>query len=128
MTSSPSPAKGKADNAGRVSIECDGVTSINGHHPAMSPPFLLFQVSRRWGTEDGSTEGQRNNILQKAVSLYVGQLALKYDSALVVLSSIKEKGNRDEESYNMVISARQFLHTYNMVVVQHGISLQYGHC
>lgn len=63
---------------------------------------MLLQVSSRWGTEDGSAEGQRNNILQKAISLYVGQLGLKYDSALVILSSVKEKGNRDEDSYNMV--------------------------
>eukprot|EP00903_Cladosiphon_okamuranus_P014647 g13582.t1 len=60
------------------------------------------KISSRWGTEDGGAEGQRNNILQKAISLYVGQLGLKYDSALVVLSSVKEKGNRDEDSYNMV--------------------------
>ena len=60
------------------------------------------QISSRWGTEDGSAEGQRNNILQKAIALYVGQLGLKYDNALVVLSSVKEKGNRDEDSYNMV--------------------------
>lgn len=34
--------------------------------------------------------------------LYVGQLGLKYDNAQVVLSSVKEKGKRDEDSYNMV--------------------------
>eukprot|EP00752_Nemacystus_decipiens_P011862 g10522.t1 len=60
------------------------------------------KITSRWGTEDGNAEGQRNNILQKAIALYVGQLGLKYDDALVVLSSVKEKGNRDEDSYNMV--------------------------
>ncbi|CAN0119203.1 unnamed protein product [Scytosiphon promiscuus] len=60
------------------------------------------KVSSRWGIDDGASEGQRNNILQKAVSLYVGQLGLQYDNALVVLSSVKEKGNRDEDNYNMV--------------------------
>lgn len=68
-----------------------------------------MQISSRWGTEDGSAEGQRNNILQKAITLYVGQLGLKYDSALVVLSSVKEKGNRDEDSYSMVHNCRNMM-------------------
>ncbi|CAM9180173.1 unnamed protein product [Ectocarpus sp. 4 AP-2014] len=60
------------------------------------------KVSNIWGYEDEGVEGHRNNILQKAVSLYVGQLGLKYDHAMVVLGSVKEKGKRDEDSYDMV--------------------------
>lgn len=75
----------------------------NGRH--------VSQISSRWGIDNGGMEGQRNNILQKAVLLYVGQLGLKYDSAQVVLSSVKEKGNRDEDSYNMVCMMVQYTHT-----------------
>lgn len=35
------------------------------------------KFSGRWGLEDGSVEGQRNNILQKALSLYIGQVGLR---------------------------------------------------
>ena len=63
---------------------------------------VIIKVASRWGLEDGGSEGQRNSILQKAISLYVGQLGLKYDNALVVLGSVKEKGKLDQESYNMV--------------------------
>lgn len=76
------------------------MSGLSSCHLAASTLFL--QITSRWGTEDGNAEGQRNNILQKAITLYVGQLGLKYDSALVVLSSVKEKGSRDEDSYNMV--------------------------
>lgn len=64
--------------------------------------MMYLKVSNIWGYEDEGVEGHRNNILQKAVSLYVGQLGLKYDHAMVVLGSVKEKGKRDEDSYDMV--------------------------
>lgn len=38
----------------------------------------------------------------------VTQLGLKYSSALVALSSVKEKGNRDDDTYNMVSKKRFF--------------------
>ncbi|CAM9306279.1 unnamed protein product [Laminaria digitata] len=61
------------------------------------------KVSNRWGSSvESSLEGQRNNILQKAISLYVGQLDLKYDDALVVLSAVKEKGSHDDDTYTTV--------------------------
>lgn len=64
--------------------------------------LVVVKVANRWGLEDGGSEGQRNSILQKAISLYVGQMGLKYDKAMVVLSSVKEKGKLDQESYSMV--------------------------
>ncbi|CAN0433199.1 unnamed protein product [Ascophyllum nodosum] len=55
------------------------------------------------GLEGSSgVEGQRNNILQKAIMLYVGELQLKYDNALVVLSSVKEKDNRNDDPYHHI--------------------------
>eukprot|EP00904_Undaria_pinnatifida_P012176 jgi/Undpi1/8089/HiC_scaffold_24.g10561.m1 len=76
------------------------------------------KVSNRWGSNvESSLEGQRNNILQKAISLYVGQLDLKYDEALVVLSAVKEKGSVDEDNYVTVYGGTaEQLKAYNVMV------------
>lgn len=42
------------------------------------------KFSGRWGLEDGSVEGQRNNILQKALSLYIGQVGLRAERPCIV--------------------------------------------
>ncbi|CAN0083822.1 unnamed protein product, partial [Ectocarpus sp. 8 AP-2014] len=73
--------------------------SLRARDEHFSRTIEYEKVSNIWGYEDEGVEGHRNNILQKAVSLYVGQLGLKYDHAMVVLGSVKEKGKRDEDSY-----------------------------
>lgn len=47
--------------------------------PFLATPDALYAetcapVSHKWGTEERSLEGQRNSILQKAITLYVGQV------------------------------------------------------
>lgn len=57
-----------------------------------------------WGSvvkQNGKEE--RNNILQKALTLYIAeQLTVKLDTGNVSLMAVQEKGKRDEDSWEMV--------------------------
>ncbi|CAM9201239.1 unnamed protein product, partial [Sphacelaria rigidula] len=54
------------------------------------------KMMSKWGNEeDTAEEVRRNNILQRAIILYIGQMGLPYRSARIILSAVKEKGAQD---------------------------------
>lgn len=57
-----------------------------------------------WGSVIKSNgKEERNNILQKAIILYIGEIKdLKFENGKISLMAVQEKGKRDQESYEMV--------------------------
>lgn len=57
-----------------------------------------------WGSVIRSNgKEERNNILQKAIILFIGEMKhIKMNSAKVSLMAVTEKGNRDQDTYEMV--------------------------
>eukprot|EP00752_Nemacystus_decipiens_P016297 g14574.t1 len=56
---------------------------------------ILFAAPDDTGNED-SEEGKRNNILQKAILLYIGHLDLEYRRSQALLTAIKQKASNGQ--------------------------------
>lgn len=62
-----------------------------------------------------SRDGERNNILQKAIKLYLGSKGLKFSKSAVSLAAIKEKSKFDHENYQRVYGGTaEQLRCYNV--------------
>mmetsp|Transcript_4169 Transcript_4169/g.5123 ORF Transcript_4169/g.5123 Transcript_4169/m.5123 type:complete len:582 (+) Transcript_4169:1413-3158(+) len=62
-----------------------------------------------------SRDGERNNILQKAIKLYLGSKGLKFCKSAVSLAAIKEKSKFDHENYERVYGGTaEQLRCYNV--------------
>merc|ERR1719271_1482061 len=58
------------------------------------------QKTTSWSSKITGSE-QRNNILQKAVVMYLSHLELEYREAELSLMAVKEKGSRDSDTWEM---------------------------
>ena len=59
------------------------------------------KITNYWGS-NLSGKDERNYILQKAITLYLGEMeGMAYKDAKYSLSAVKEKGKRDNETYEM---------------------------
>jgi len=75
---------------------------LAGRLPYKYNRVIEFEERRNsWGSRI-SGEEQRNNILQKAISLRIASMGIKYEYADVNLHAVKEKGTRDNDTYSMV--------------------------
>jgi hypothetical protein len=58
-----------------------------------------------WGSVQRAGKEERNNILQKAITLFIAEIkGLKLESSKISFMAVKEKGSRDNER-------RDILHT-----------------
>lgn len=56
-----------------------------------------------WGSVHRAGKEERNNILQKAITLYIAEIKdLKLENSKISFMAVKEKATRDNESYQMV--------------------------
>uniref|UniRef100_A0A7R9U422 AAA+ ATPase domain-containing protein n=1 Tax=Pinguiococcus pyrenoidosus TaxID=172671 RepID=A0A7R9U422_9STRA len=62
--------------------------------------IVFEKITTHWGSEVHGRD-QRNNILQKAISLYLNEITVQYRDAKLNLVALKEKGTRDQESWTM---------------------------
>lgn len=72
-----------------------------------------------WGSVIRNGKEERNNILQKALILFVGEIkSIEYDDAKVSLMAISEKGKRDEDTWEMVYgSTADQLSAYSINII-----------
>lgn len=51
-----------------------------------------------WGSVQRAGKEERNNILQKAITLFIAEIkGLKLESSKISFMAVKEKGSRDNE-------------------------------
>lgn len=62
--------------------------------------IIYEQVTNQWGSQLYGKD-ERNNILQKAISLYMADQKIDLKKAKVSLMAVKEKGTRDKDSWEM---------------------------
>lgn len=63
---------------------------------------IVFERLRTsWGSEVTGSRGARNNILQKAITLYLNEQSVAYRDAKLNLVALREKGHRDNDTWQM---------------------------
>lgn len=69
-----------------------------------------------WGSVQRAGKEERNNILQKAITLYIAEIKnLKMDNSKISFMAVKEKGTRDNDSWEMVYgSTAEQLQAYSI--------------
>jgi mitochondrial chaperone BCS1 len=56
-----------------------------------------------WGSVQRAGKEERNNILQKAITLYVAEIKnLKMDNSKISFMAVKEKATRDNDTYEVI--------------------------
>jgi len=70
-----------------------------------------------WGSVIRGAKEERNNILQKAITMYIADLKnIKYETAELSFVAIKESGHRDNDTYEMVYgSSADQLKQYSII-------------
>jgi len=73
---------------------------VSGNPNYTQRTITYEQVTNAWGSQLYGKD-ERNNILQKAISLYMASQTMVMKHAKVALMAVKEKGQRDTESWEM---------------------------
>ena len=80
---------------------------------------IEFESEGGWGRSTVSERDQRNNILQKALTMYIGEMcdSKDYRNANISLMAAKEKGDRDDNYDMQYGSTAEQLKAYSPVTV-----------